>query len=305
VGNIEQSVFLYKVLPVLARIVPYILAILAGYLVYSGLSNRLEKQHLRLRFKEAILDQQVKFKQKASTGKNEDLFKEAGYPFGINGLRWEIFKWSALGFTVINYIVYPFISTGDYSIWAVVLIPIGWVLLMPTFPFSLTRFILNRMIDYKKAKRNSELFSLYDMLISEIQMMQTTRINSYSIIRTLKPYFKELDGPLTRLLAGWTSDEGPEKALDSFAIEIDTNEAKSLVNVLKKFDENKRETILQSLQGMEDMFISSQIENYRRRRKLYVDLARLPIKAAHWLIIFNFVMVIINMVAHYMKDARL
>jgi hypothetical protein len=274
-------------------------------MVYSGLANRMEKQHLRLRFKESVNVQKEKFKEKASNGKNEDLFKEAGYPLGINGLRWEIIKWILLSFVILNYIFYPLLNTGDFSLIAVVLIIVGMLMTMPTFPYSITRFVLNRLIDFKKAKRNSELFSLYDMLISEIQMMQNTRINSYSLLRTLKPYFKELDAPLTRLLTGWTNDEGPEKALDVFAKEIGTNEAKSLATVLKKFDENKRETILQSLQGMEDMFITSQIENYRRRRKLYVDLANLPIKAAHWLIILNFIVVIVTMVSNLMKEARL
>jgi hypothetical protein len=282
-----------------------LLGLLAGYMVYSGLANRMEKQHLRIRFKESVIVQKEKFKEKASNGKNEDLFKEAGYPLGINGLRWEIIKWVLLSFVILNYIFYPILTTGDFSLIAVVLIIVGMLMTMPTFPYSITRFVLNRLIDYKKAKRNSELFSLYDMLISEIQMMQNTRINSYSLLRTLKPYFKELDAPLTRLLTGWTNDEGPEKALDVFAKEIGTNEAKSLANVLKKFDENKRETILQSLQGMEDMFITSQIENYRRRRKLYVDLANLPIKAAHWLILLNFIVVIVTMVSNLMKEARL
>jgi hypothetical protein len=305
VVEISSSVFLYKILPILEKLIPILISILAGYLVYSGLASRMEKQHLRLRFKESIREEREKFVEKSSTGKNENLLKEAGYPLGINGLRWELIKWSLLIFTVTNYIIYPFIATGDYSLIAPLLILVGMVLIMPTFPYSITRFILNRLIGYKKAKRNSELFSLYDMLISELQMMQNTRINSYSLIRTLKPYFKELEGPLTRLLSGWTNDEGPEVALDAFAKEIGTNEAKSLANVLKKFDENKRETILQSLQGMEDMFITSQIENYRRRGKLYVDLANLPIKAAHGLIILNFIIVVITMVSILMQDKHL
>jgi hypothetical protein len=295
---------LYKVLPILVRVISGLLALLAGYLVYSGLATRMEKQHFRLRFKDAMEEEKKKFIEKASTGKNEDIFKEAGYPLGINGVRWEIIKWSFLIFTIGNYIVFPLLTKGDYSLVSALLIVVCFVLMMPTFPFSITRFILKRLIEYKMAKKNSELFSLYDMLISEIQMMQNTRINSYSLIRTLKPYFKELDAPLTRLLTNWTSQEGPEKALDAFAQEINTNEAKSLANVLKKFDENKRETILQSLKGMEDSFITSQIENYRRRRKLYVDLAKLPIKIAHWLIVFNFILVIVHMVSIYMKDAR-
>lgn len=302
----NESIFLYKYLPIFIKTIAIVGAIVAGYLVYSGLSNRIEKQHLRMRFKEKFYKQQVKFKEQAETGKTERLLKEAGNPFGLNGIRWEFMKWLLLVFVFINYIVYPYFSTGNVSYFSILTIAGGMIFLAPAFPYSLTRFILNRLIDYKQAKRNSELFSFYDMLLSEIQMMQQTRVNVYSLIRTLKPYFKEIDGAITRLLANWTSDdEGPDYALDVFAKEIGTNEAKSLSNVLKTFDNSKRETILQSLQGMEDMFINSQIENYRRKRKLYVDLANLPIKAAHGLIILNFIMVIVYMVSFLLKDSRL
>lgn len=303
--EIYNDVFLYKVVPLVVRVVPIMLSFLAGYLIYSGLASRIEKQQLRIRFKVAVDGRNEKHKEKVNNSKSEKLFKEAGYPLGINGIKWELIKNGLWALAILNYVFFPIITTGDFSIIVLILVMIGMIMLLPTFRFSLTRFILNRLIDYKKAKRNAELFSLYDMLISEIQMMQNTRINSYSIIRTLKPYLKEIDGPLSRLLAGWTSDVGPEKALDAFAKEIDTNEAKSLANVLKKFDENKKETILQSLKGMEDMFITSQIENYRRRRKLYVDIANLPIKAAHGLIILNFVVVVVFMVSNIMKGAHL
>lgn len=301
----EQSLFLFKFLPIIVKSILILAAVLSGYLVYSGLSNRLEKQHLRLRFRETVKDRKKQFEQKAVTSKTELLLKEAGYPLGINGLRYEIIKWSLGIFLLLNYLGYPYLTTGDFNPIAVLGILIGMVVFNPNFNYSITRFIINRLISYKQAKRNSELFSLYDMLISELQMMQTTRVNAYSLIRTLKPYFKEIEGSLNRLLTNWTTDAGPEYALDVFSEEIGTNEAKSLANVMKKFDENKRETILQSLKGMEDMFITSQIENYRRKRKLYVDLANLPIKAAHWLIILNFIVVVVYMVSFLMKDARL
>lgn len=248
---------------------------------------------------------QAHYVNKTKTGTAEQLFKDAGYPLGLNGYRWEILKWSLLVFLLMNYILYPAISGRDVSMYSILFILASMVLFSPTFPFSISRFILNRLIEYKKAKRNSELFSLYDMLISEIQMMETTRVNAYSLLRMLKPYFTELDGGISRLLANWTSSEGPDYALDTFAKEIGTNEAKSLANVFKKFDDNKRETILKSLQGMEDMFITSQIENYRRRRKLYVDLAKIPIKGAHYLIIFNFVLLIVYMVSTLLDSTNL
>ncbi|NLP52202.1 hypothetical protein [Bacillus sp. RO1] len=260
--------------------------------------------HYRLRFKQALKEQQEQIVVKSSEGKLEKVFKDAGYPLGINAIRWHLFSYSLLVLLILNYMVYPYLFKGDFSIFSVVGIVVIMFGISPKYPFSLSTFILKRWIEYKKAKKNAELFSLYDMLIGEIQMMNSTRINAYNLLKGLKPYFSEINGELNRLLINWNSDKGPEYALELFAKELNTPEAESLVTVLKTFDDNKRETILQSLKGMEDTFINSQIENYRRRRKLYVDLGKLPIKATHFLIILNFVVVIVYMVSFIMSESR-
>lgn len=279
-------------------------AIGSGLLVYLGLSSRKERLHYRLRFKQALKEQQEQIVVKSSEGKLEKVFKDAGYPLGINAIRWHLFSYSLLVLLILNYMVYPYLFKGDFSIFSVVGIVVIMFGISPKYPFSLSTFILKRWIEYKKAKKNAELFSLYDMLIGEIQMMNSTRINAYNLLKGLKPYFSEINGELNRLLINWNSDKGPEYALELFAKELNTPEAESLVTVLKTFDDNKRETILQSLKGMEDTFINSQIENYRRRRKLYVDLGKLPIKATHFLIILNFVVVIVYMVSFIMSESR-
>ncbi|MFE7064181.1 hypothetical protein ACFVAD_18790 [Sutcliffiella sp. NPDC057660] len=295
---------LFKVLPYLIYIVAVVFALVSGVLVYSGLSSRKERLQFRLRFKQAIQEQQSQMKEKAVESKVETVFREAGYPLGITAIRWMVLKNSLLILLILNYLVYPIMFKGDYSLISILMIFFVMAAISPTFPFSITRFFLNRWTEYKKAKRNAELFSLYDMLISEIQMMNTTRINVYNLLKGLTPYFSEIKKDLNKLLINWNSDQGPSLALDQFASELDTNEAKSLVTILKTFDENQRETILTSLKGMEDTFINSQIENYRRRRKLFLDLGKLPIKTTHFLILLNFVVVIVYMVSFIMSESR-
>ncbi|MCM3619736.1 hypothetical protein M3936_19380 [Sutcliffiella horikoshii] len=279
-------------------------AIGSGLLVYLGLSSRKERLHYRLRFKQALKEQQEQIIFKSEESKLETIFKDAGYPLGINAIKWHLFSYSLLVLLSLNYIIYPVLFKGDFSAFSILGIMALMFGISPNFPFSLTSFILKRWIEYKKAKKNAELFSLYDMLISEIQMMNSTRINAYNLLKGLKPYFSEINGELNRLLINWNSDKGPAHALEIFAKELNTPEAESLITVLKTFDENKRETILQSLRGMEDTFINSQIENYRRKRKLYVDLGKLPIKATHFLVLLNFVVVIVYMVSFIMSESR-
>ncbi len=284
----------------------YLLSLLSGIFVYAGITTKVERNHHRLRFQDQWREQKGGYIENRLKSKSEKLFKEAGYPLGLTAIKWDLIRVICVVLVFLNYVIYPWLNSGGPQIGIFFLLTVITLSTEPSFgKFSLMYFVLNRLISYKKAKRNAELFSLYDMLVSEIQMMNNTRVNIYSLLRALTPYFTELNGTLKRLMSNWTSDLGPDEALDLFAIEIDTPEAKSLATVLKTFDNNDKKTILTSLIGMEDMFVTSQIENYRKRRKLYVDLANLPVLAAHWLILFNFIIVIINMVLIILNNAKI
>lgn len=279
-------------------------AVGSGMLVYLGLSTKSERKQTRLRVREKFKESQSKVVDTASKSGAELSLQQAGYPFGVNGVRYYIFFISLIAFLAINYLLVPLISGATLSIWTVLILVTVYVLLLPDFPFSLFQYVINRVIDYNQAKKNSEVFMLYDLIINEVEMMENTRINTYSLIRNLKPYFDVINGSLTRLLSKWTDDEGPEKALDYFAEDLGSKEAKSLVSVLKRLDENDRETALTSLRGMNNMFVRSQIENYRRRRKITTDLASIPIKVTHFIILFNFMAIVVFMVSIIMEGAR-
>ena len=62
---------------------------------------------------------------------------------------------------------------------------------------------MRKYLEYLQAKKNAEVFMLYDLLINEIEMMVSTRINTYNILRDIKPYFDVLDKSLARLLSSW------------------------------------------------------------------------------------------------------
>jgi hypothetical protein len=301
---LQESVLLYKFLPTLVYFIATIGAVGSGVLVYLGLSTKLERKQTRLRFRERVKESQNKVVDKAKKSGAESLLKQAGYPFRINGVKYYIFFISIVGFLFINYLLIPFVGGATISIWTTLLLVAVYVLLLPGFPYSLFQYVINRIIDYNQAKKNSEVFMLYDLIINEVEMMENTRINTYNLIRNLKPYFDVINGSLTSLLSKWTDDEGPDAALEHFAENLGSKEGKSLVSVLKRLDENDRETALTSLRGMNNMFVRSQIENYRRRRKVTTDLASIPIKVTHFLILLNFMAVVVYMVSIILEGAR-
>lgn len=292
----------YKFLPFLIYFLAGIGSCISGILVYTGLSTKEERLQSRIRFRKNLQDNREKVIEKAKQSKAEEWFKKADYPLGINGLKYNFTYWGIIIFLTLYYVVFPILVGDNPSmIGAIVTLSFGF-LASPSFPFSLFRYFMKKVLEYQQAKKNAEVFMLYDLLINEIEMMITTRINTYSLLRDIKPYFEVLDKSLTRLLSTWGSDEGPTVALERFKEELNSKEGEALVGVIKNLDKMSRETALHQLKGMQSMFTRSQIENFRHRRKLTTDLASLPIKTTHFIIILNFVMLIIMMVVAILQN---
>lgn len=299
----QETVFLYKVMPHIVYTFSFILAISSGLFVYAGLTSQTERVQTRLRIKHSIQKNRQKLVESASRSNAEDWLQKADYPLGLNAFRYHLIYFSLFLFLVFYYVVFPFL-TGTLELWPLIGIIVGFVLFLPSFPYSLFIYIMKRVIDYQQAQKNAEVFMLYDLLINEIDMMSVNRINTYNLIRNIKPYFDVISGSLTKLLTSWSNDEGPNIALDKFASDIGTKEAKTLVSVIKTLDEVDRKTALESLRGMNNMFVRSNIENYRRRRKITTDLLSIPIKTTHFIIILNFLLVIVTMVSYIMEHNR-
>lgn len=286
---------LFKFMPYVLYGLTFILALTSGRLVYSGLSSQTERIQTRLRIKQSVRDNRERVIESVNQSSLEDRLRIAGYPLGINAFKYYIFFTIVILFLLGNYIFVPLIITGTYKLFGALIVTGVFIALQPWHPL-LVGYLLKRVTDFKQTKRNAEVFMLYDLLMNELDMMEHTRINAYNVLRNIQPYFETISTPFNKLLTGWSSDEGPSKALDTFSKELGTKEARTLVSVLKTLDEVERSTALQSLRGMNDMFARNQIENYRRRRKVTTDFASLPIKITHFLIILNFLIVIVVMV---------
>lgn len=299
---------LFKFLPHIIPALAYLLSIIAGVLLYSGLSSKEEKMQTRIRFKHSLNKNIEKVVRDSLQSKAEILLKKANYPLGLNGLRYTIIMGGFIAFLTIYYVILPILMNGRADkmtmVGAVIIVLIA-LFAAPNNPFSLFVYIMKRIIEYHHAKKHAEVFMLYDLLINEIEMMTISRINTYNIIRNLKPYFTVLDKSLTMLLSSWGSDEGPIIALDRFSQELSSKEADALIGVLKNLDNLDRDTALGHLRGMHNMFVRSQIENYRRKRKISTDILRIPIKATHFIIILNFLILIVTMVSEILQKSRM
>lgn len=303
-----SEIILFKYLSSFVHIFSFLLSSLAGVLVYSGLSTKTERLQTRIRLKTSVRKNREKVIEGSLQSKAEEWLKKAQYPLGLNGIRYYLIMGGLIAFLTVYYVIFPILVDGKADkliILSGVLIIAFALFTAPSNPFSLFIFIVKRVIDFHQAKRSSEMFMFYDLLINEIEMMNHSRINTYNIIRNLKPYFVVLDVPFTILLSSWSNDEGPKEALDKFGNEFNSKEADALISVLKNLDDLDRATALSNLRGMHNMFVKSQIENYRRKKKITTDLLGIPIKTTHFIIILNFLAVIVTMVAMILQKSHM
>jgi hypothetical protein len=304
----ENEVVLFKYLSSFIHIISFLFSCLAGILVYSGLSTKAERLQNRIRLKNSLSKNRKKVIEGSLQTRAEDWLKKAQYPLGLNGLRYYLIIGGLILSLTVYYVFFPIMvdgKTDKLTMISGVLIILLALFAAPSNPFSLFVYIMKRGIVYHQAKKNAEIFMFYDLLINEIEMMTHSRINAYNIIRNIKPYFVVLDIPFTILLSNWSNDEGPKVALDKFAQEFNSKEADALISVIKNLDDLDRKTALENLQGMHNMFVKSQIENYRRKKKITTDLLGIPIKTTHFIIILNFLAVVVTMVTFILKKSHM
>lgn len=288
--------------------IAFFLSCLAGILVYQGLSSSVERMQTRIRFRNNLTKSKKKIVEGSQNSKAEDWFKKAKYPLGLNGLRYYLILGGFIVFLLIYYVFLPIAVNGKAdkgTMFAGVFIILFAFFMSPSNPFSLFLYVIKRVIQFHQAKKHAEIFMLYDLLINEIEMMTVSRINTYNILRNIKPYFVVLDKPLTMLLSAWSSDEGPSVGLEKFSKDLDSKEADALIGVIKNLDDLDRGVALHHLRGMHNMFVKSQIENYRKKRKITTDLLGIPIEVTHFIIILNFLVVIVTMVSIILKSSRM
>lgn len=303
-----NEVMLFKILPYLIYTVVIVLSSIAGILVYTGLNTKVERIQHRVRIRTNLTKSKDKILEGTKSSKAEEWLRKAQYPLGLTGTKYYFFLAGFLFFLLIYYVIAPILMNGGASrgtmIGAVSIVIVG-LLGAPSFPFSLFVYSMKRVIEYHHAKKHAEVFMLYDLLINEIEMMNVSKLNTYNVLRNIMPYFEVLEKPFTILLTNWSNSEGPKVALDKFGEELNSKEAQALIGVIKNLDDVSRETALGHLRGMHSMFVKSQIENYRRKRKVTTDLLGIPIKATHFIIILNFLVVVITMVSVILSSSRM
>lgn len=293
-----------------SNLIMYSLGVLGGLFssifMFDGLLTREEKRRRFLMTKRRIKAFQIHAKEAAAPKELENILKNAGNPLGLNAFRYQMFRYVISFSLLIYYFIIPLVFQHEFVVWAIV-IPIFLLLLTsPKLPFSAFSFIIRKITEIYKSRKNNEIFQLHDLLISEFELMDSHQVNMYHVLKRLYRNFDHIQPELQELLqpSNWKDD--PTPFLEQFAERINTTEAHMLVNILSKFDQHtNREIAISSLESNSKLFGTSQIENYRMRKKLTNDLALIPIFITHMLIMGCFIGVIIVLAMNAFNQSNL
>lgn len=268
----------------------------SGIFMYDGLVSREEKRLQLIMAKRRLKAFRIQAIEKTKFEELEATLREAGNPFSLNAFRYQMIRYVFTLTFLLYYYVYPLFIYRDFNGWALLLFGLLIAMTSPKIPFSVFSFVIKKLQEIHRSKKNNEIFQLHDSLISEFELMDQRQVNTYHVLKRLYRNFEYIQPELQELLQPQNWKEDPAPALDRFANQINTTEAHMLVSILEKFDQHTdRDVALSSLESNSKLFSTNKIENYRMRLKLTNDLALIPIFLTHMLILGVFIGVIVNL----------
>jgi len=283
--------FLLKYAEIAIFAVAFAMVSWAAAILYNLQLNHRHKTIYRLR---------LMSKAKDATGKmfttlhNEELDKlliYAGRPLSLNSIKYNTIRFSVLGgiflYITLNWVIsdngYP------YNIGCLIL-----ALLILTHPLKgLPLFyLLDKLNELRIREKNKECFTLYSMIQNEFYTDCDNPLNMYSTLYKLKPYFTTIDKSLGKAILLWKKN--PSQALEAFAAEVGTEEARDLAQIIKNVDISSPQDAKDILDSRYDQFVTKRHESHRRYKNniglIGYVAALLPVFA----VIYN-VMVIFNL----------
>lgn len=200
---------------------------------------------------------------------NEQLFREAGNPLGLTGLAFSFLRITALlaGITlalfkwVINSTTFPLSTLILYVL---------FYYLSSTGKFMPVRYLLKKLKQINKRDKNRECFLLYSMLLNEFYIEEEKPYNMYAVLLRMSNYFNAIKPALYKTLAVWKRN--PSLAMDFFASEVGTEEARDLAQIIKSVDTANTSDARDIIRGRYEQFQTNRHEQHRRILK-NVDLA--------------------------------
>lgn len=288
------------ILEIVKYIVFSIFLFYGTFVFYKAITPKEVRDTHRLRFKEQFETRAKSTANKIQSVSFDDKLKEAGLPF-INSFRYEMIRLVIFLFIIGNYVILPMLSGQGFNIQSISIMLVVWILTEYRINFfvSIPNLITNFLITNKKRARSIELFTLYDVLktdLSELERGQT--VNVYNLLKDALPMFRHIDGTLSKFLS--TSLTNPKQAEKILYDDIKTQGAKALGEIIVRIDELGRDEALAIIETESSTyanhFFKEEFRNgQKRKNRLQMLFSVNVLFNAAWLILFITNMLLLQM----------
>ncbi len=221
----------------------------------------------------------------------ERLLVTAGRPLALSSVRYNLVRFGLLGGWLLYLNIRWFIEQGRYPVNVLFLILAASIVTQPRKGLPLYYFLV-KFKDLRLRVKNKECFILYSMIQNEFYTDSERPLNMYATLNKLRPYFRAIDRALGKAIFLWKKN--PAEALDAFAVEVGTEEAADLAQILKNVDLSSPEDARDLLDSRYDQFVTKRHEHYRRYRNNLGLIGYIAVFLPVFAVIYN-AMVIFNL----------
>jgi len=274
------------------------LLLAAAYLVFSYERLGPNKSSRRLRVRQNLYVLQDKFNNLIYDEQAENLLKEAGYPLRITGRTYSLLR-IIMVILLLLYFAFDTLINGVPFNMGNIVFALSLYLLTAPKSYMPISYILSKVKSLYTIEKNRECFLLYSMLLNEFNRDDDTTFQLYAILQKMAVYFNKIKPAMLKMLSQWKRN--PEAALDLFAKEVGTAEAKDLAQILKSIDASNAVKARDVIKSRYQQFQTSRHETHRRMLKnrdlLGYTLVFIPMIA----ILFNMLNVYSQMIQDLLK----
>jgi hypothetical protein len=223
--------------------------LLAVTQIYAALWTTEERIYLRNRVIRTWKTQAEKTKEKSKESEVTKWFREAGLPWFTN-IRWLAIRIILLIIGVLYFAIFSSITN------LMLFIIIIQYLTEPLFKYSGIRLFLKWRTQYIQEKKETELFTLFALLKTDLLSSPHEQVNAYYLLSESLPYFQYINGTLIKFLKMWR--QSPEKAAKVFEEDLGGETAEFLSDVLSRLHNMNRMDAISLLSEQ------SQVLGYKR-----------------------------------------
>ena len=234
----------------------------ANYLMYRFATTEFERKVHRSKLIQGFYSKRKSIEKKHTESKFQKSLNEASIKY-ISSLQYQIFR-SGIGFILaMNYLVWPFLSSGSFdTVGALILIAyIG--LTDPYFKFSLTNIVIEKIKTNRQQKKMIEVFELFDLLKSDLYSLQKNQpINIYNILKDNADNFDFIKVSIIKMLNVWKTS--PEKSKEILFQDVGGDSTKALGEIIFKLDHLSKDNAINLMQQEQGSFSTQYYEVIKR-----------------------------------------